>query len=218
MLNYFWFALIIIALILGALNGRMAEVTDAAIKSAENAVKLALGLIGVMALWLGLMKIAEESGLVRLLAKIIKPLTRWLFPDVPPDHPAIGSMLMNIIANWLGLANAATPLGLKAMQELQAVNSKKDTASNAMILFMALNTATICLIPATMIAIRSSAGAKNPTEIIAPTILASTCATIAAVTAAKLLSRLPIFKNQLNPPKIDESSNLNDKEEVTDNG
>lgn len=207
MLNYFWFGLIIIALIFGAINGRISEVTNAAIQSAESAVKLALGLIGVMALWLGLMKIAEESGLVRLLAKIIKPLTRWLFPDIPPDHPAIGSMLMNIIANWLGLANAATPLGLKAMQELQDANPNKDTASNAMILFMALNTATICLIPATMIALRSSAGAENPTEIIAPTILASTCATIVAVTAAKLLSRLPVFNKQLQPNKTSGDEN-----------
>jgi len=211
MLNYFWLALIIIALILGAINGRIAEVTNAAIKSAETAVELALGLIGVMALWLGLMKIAEESGLVRLLAHIIKPLTRWLFPDVPPDHPAIGSMLMNIMANWLGLANAATPLGLKAMQELQNANSKKDTASNAMIIFMALNTATICLIPATMIALRSSAGAKNPTEIIAPTILASTCATIIAVTTAKLLERLPLFNNQLLSQGIYDESNSPEK-------
>ncbi|MBN1349856.1 nucleoside recognition protein [candidate division KSB1 bacterium] len=210
MLNYFWFALIIIALLLGAINGRITEVANAAIHSAEVAVELALGLIGVMALWLGLMRIAEEAGLVRLLAKLIKPLTRWLFPDIPPDHPAIGSMLMNIIANWLGLANAATPLGLKAMQELQDVNLKKDTASNAMILFMALNTATICFIPATMIAIRSSAGSNNPTEIIAPTILASTCATIVAVTAAKLLSKLPVFKNQLLPDRGANDENVSE--------
>lgn len=203
MLNYFWLVLILIALIMGAVNGKITDVTNAAIKSAETAVQLALGLIGVMALWLGLMNIAEKSGMIRLLARLVKPLTRWLFPDVPADHPAIGSMLMNIFANWFGLGNAATPLGLKAMQELQEVNPKKDTASDAMVVFLALNTATICLIPATMIAIRSSAGAENPTEIIAPTILASICATIVGLTTAKLLSRLRIFKKELLPVNED---------------
>ncbi|MDZ7260575.1 MAG: nucleoside recognition protein [candidate division KSB1 bacterium] len=197
MLNYFWLALIALAFIIGAVTGHMSEVTKAAVESAGTAVKLAIGLIGVMALWLGIMKIAEEAGLIRLLARIIKPITRWLFPDLPPEHPAVGSMLMNIAANWLGLGNAATPLGLKAMQDLQQANSKKDTASDAMVVFMALNTATICLIPATMIGIRVAAGSGNPTEIIAPTILASTCATIVGVTAAKLLSKLPIFRKDL---------------------
>jgi len=208
MLNYFWLVLILIALIMGAVNGKITDVTNAAIKSAETAVQLALGLIGVMALWLGLMNIAEKSGMIRLLARLVKPLTRWLFPDVPADHPAIGSMLMNIFANWFGLGNAATPLGLKAMQELQEVNPKKDTASDAMVVFLALNTATICLIPATMIAIRSSAGAENPTEIIAPTILASICATIVGLTTAKLLSRLRIFKKELLPV----NENIQDRE------
>lgn len=198
MLNYFVFGLILLSLIMGAINGKIADVTNAAIQSAKSAVELAFGLIGIMTLWLGLMKIAEESGLVRLLARIIRPITGWLFPDLPPDHPAIGSMLMNIVANWLGLANAATPLGLKSMQELQEANPHKDTASNAMAIFLALNTATICIIPMTIIAIRSSAGAKNPTEIIAPTILASICATIVAVATAKLLSRVPVFKKEIN--------------------
>ncbi|MCI0514838.1 nucleoside recognition protein [candidate division KSB1 bacterium] len=197
MLNYFWLALIVIAILLGAINGRITEVTNAAIKSAEAAVTLALGLIGVMALWLGLMKIAEQSGIITWLARLIRPITRWLFPDVPADHPALGSVLMNVLANWFGLGNAATPLGLKAMQELQAINPKKDTASDAMVLFLALNTATICLIPATMIAIRSSSGAANPTEIIAPTILASTCATLVAITTAKILGKLSWFKRDL---------------------
>ncbi len=197
MLNYFWLGLIMIALIVGAINGKITEVTNAAIQAADAAVKLAFGLIGVMALWLGLMKIAEKSGLIQLLARIIKPITRWLFPEIPSDHPAIGSMLMNILANWLGLANAATPMGLKAMQELQSLNPHKDFASNSMITFLALNTATICLIPATMIAIRASSGAANPTEIIAPTILASTCATIVAITTAKILNRIPRFNKEM---------------------
>jgi spore maturation protein A len=201
MLNYFWLGLIMIALIVGAINGRITEVTNAAIQAADAAVKLALGLIGVMALWLGLMKIAEKAGLIQLLAKIIKPVTRWLFPEIPSDHPAIGSMLMNILANWLGLANAATPMGLKAMQELQSLNPNKDFASNSMITFLALNTATICLIPATMIALRASSGAENPTEIIAPTILASTSATIVAITTAKILNRIPRFNKEIQNPE-----------------
>jgi len=211
MLNYFWVGLILISIIFGAINGKITDVTTAAFDAAAAAVKLALGLIGIMALWLGLMKIAEKSGIIRLLAKVIKPLTRWLFPEIPPDHPAIGSMLMNILANWLGLANAATPLGLKAMQELQDVNPQKDTASNAMVLFMALNTATICFIPATMIALRAASGAENPTEIIAPTILASICATIVAVTVAKFLSKLPMF----NKPNLSDETSIPTKQGET---
>lgn len=212
MLNYFWMGLILLSIIIGAINGKITEVTTAAIESAEVAVKLALGLIGVMALWLGLMKIAEKSGIIRTLANLVKPLTRWLFPDVPSDHPAIGSMLMNIFANWFGLANAATPLGLKAMQELHAANGKKDTASDAMIIFLALNTATITLIPATMIAIRSSSGTGNAFEIIAPTFLASCCATVVAVSAAKILSKIPAFRKQLADAKPVETTDKNEEE------
>ena len=197
MLNYFWIGLILISIVVGAINGNITAVTEAAINSAKTAVELALGLIGVMTLWLGLMQIAEKSGIIKVLARLLKPITKWLFPGIPADHPAIGSMLMNILANWFGLANAATPLGLKAMKELQEVNTDKESASNAMVIFMGLNTATICFIPATMIAIRSSAGAANPAEIIGPTILASICATIVAVTVAKLLSKLPKYRQDV---------------------
>lgn len=194
MLNYIWLALMVIAIVVAGITGNIDAVTKQAFKSAEVAVEIALSLIGIMTLWLGIMKIAEEAGLVRLLARAISPITRRLFPDVPADHPAMGSMLLNIAANWLGLSNAATPLGLKAMEELQKLNPKKDTASNAMVMFLGLNTASITLIPATIIGIRVAAGSANPEEIIGTTILASSVATTVAVIATKLLGRLRVFR------------------------
>jgi len=194
MLNYIWLGLMVIAILVGGLTGRMDAVTKAAFESAKTAVEIALGLIGVMTLWLGIMKIAEEAGLVRVLARLIQPVARRLFPEVPSAHPAIGAMLLNISANWLGLSNAATPLGLKAMEELQSLNPTQDTATNAMVMFLALNTASITLIPATIIAVRVTLGSANPVEIVFPTIFASTCATLVAVISAKLLEKLPAFK------------------------
>ncbi|MFQ6115482.1 MAG: nucleoside recognition domain-containing protein, partial [bacterium] len=143
MLNYVWLGLMIIAIVFGAINGKLPEVTKAAFDMAETSVSIAIGLIGIMALWLGIMKIAEDSGLVKVIAQIIKPIFKRLFPEVPSDHPAIASILLNLSANWLGLSNAATPLGLKAMEELQKLNEKKDTATNAMVTFLAMNTASI---------------------------------------------------------------------------
>jgi len=194
MLNLIWLALIVVAVVVGAATGRLDAVTKAAFDSARGAVELALGLVGVMALWLGVMRIAEEGGLVRVLARALRPLARRLFPDVPPDHPALLAILLNVSANWLGLGNAATPLGLKAMEELQALNPVKDTASDAMVTFLALNTSSVTLVPATIIAVRVALGSANPTEIVAPTILASVCATVVAVAAARLLRRLPPFR------------------------
>ncbi|MEE4311813.1 MAG: nucleoside recognition domain-containing protein [candidate division KSB1 bacterium] len=206
MLNYVWLGLMAIAIIVGAINGRLPEVTNAAFEYAKTSVDISIGLIGIMALWLGIMKIAEEAGIVKLLAKLIKPISKRLFPDIPPDHPAIGAMVLNIAANWLGLSNAATPLGLKAMEELQELNPHKDTATNAMATFLALNTGSITLIPATIIGVRVSLDSANPTEIIGTTIFASVCATIFAVTATKLLQRLPMFK-------IKEANDVNQKQE-----
>lgn len=190
-MNYIWLALMVISLVVGAINGQLEAVTKAAVEYAGVAVDISLGLIGIMAFWLGMMKIAEEGGIIRLLSRAIRPIAKFLFPDIPPEHPAIGTMLMNIIANWLGLGNAATPLGLKAMKELQKLNKSKDTATNAMVVFLALNTASITFIPMTVIAVRSKLGSSNPFEIISTAVFASTCATIAAVTAAKLIQRLP---------------------------
>lgn len=193
MLNYIWLAMIILAVILGGINGKIEDVTKSAIDSAGSSVTIAIGLIGVMALWLGIMKIAEDSGLIKLLAKAIAPIMGWLFPDVPSGHPAMGSMTMNIAANMLGLNNAATPLGLRAMEDLETLNKHPGIATNAMCTFLAINTAGVQLIPATMISIMASAGSKDPTAIIGTTIAATSCAVIAGVTAVKILEKLPIF-------------------------
>jgi len=204
MLNYIWLALMVIAIVVAGITGNIDAVTKQAFKSAETAVEIALSLIGIMTLWLGIMKIAEEAGLVKLLARAISPITRRLFPEIPTDHPAMGSMLLNIAANWLGLSNAATPLGLKAMEELQKLNPKKDTASNAMVMFLGLNTASITLIPATIIGLRVAAGSANPEEIIGTTILASTVATTVAIIATKLLGRLRVFRESASEQKIED--------------
>jgi spore maturation protein A len=165
---------------------------------ARVAVELAIGLIGIMALWLGLMKIAEQAGLIERLAKALRGITTRLFPDVPPDHPAMGAMIMNMSANMLGLGNAATPLGLKAMEELEKLNKKPGTATDAMCTFLVINTSSVQLIPAAVIAIRAAAGSANPTEILGPVIVATTVNTVCGVLAVKLLARMPFFKKQLN--------------------
>jgi spore maturation protein A len=193
MLNYIWLAMIILAVILGGINGKIENVTKSAIDSAGNSVTIAIGLIGMMALWLGIMKIAEDSGLMSLLAKAIAPIMKRLFPDVPPGHPAMGSMTMNIAANMLGLSNAATPLGLKAMEDLEKLNPRPGIATNAMCTFLTINTAGVQLIPATMISIMASAGSKDPTAIIGTTVAATCAAVVSGVATVKLLEKLPIF-------------------------
>ena len=174
-----------------------AVTNDGILRYAKTAVELAIGLIGIMALWLGVMRIAEQSGLVAKLASALKPITTRLFPDVPADHPAMGAMVMNISANMLGLANAATPLGLKAMEELNKLNKKLGTATDAMCTFLVINTSNVQLIPATAIAIRAAAGSANPTEILGPVIVTTFLTLIIGVTTAKLLARLPIYRKQL---------------------
>jgi spore maturation protein A len=189
MLNYIWFALLAIALVVAMFNGTAAQVTKASVDSAKTAVEISLGLVGIMTLWLGIMRVAEQAGLVTLLARILTPFRRLLFPEIPPDHPAIGAMIMNLAANMLGLSNAATPLGIKAMEELQELNPEKETASNAMVTFLVLNTAGIQFIPATIIGVLAAAGSKQPTAIISTTIVATLCGALAAVTTAKILQR-----------------------------
>lgn len=173
---------------------RMKDVTNATLDYAGTAVNIAIGLIGIMALWLGIMKIADEAGLIKIIANALKPVTRFLFPEIPSDHPAIGSMIMNISANMLGLSNAATPFGLKAMEELDKLNPEKGTATNAMCTFLAINTAGLTFIPATAIAIRASAGSSDPAIIIGTSVFGATCATIAGVTTAKVLEKFPVKK------------------------
>ena len=191
MLNYIWFGMMFIAVIVGILTGNIDAVTQAAIDMAKTAVEIAIGLIGIMALWLGTMKIAEESGLIRIIARAIRPITIRLFPDVPEDHPAIGSIILNMAANLLGLGNAATPLGLKAMEELQELNPEKETATNAMCTFLAINTSSIQLIlPATVVALMGAAA----NQIFITTILATGLSTIAAIIAVRFLEKLKRFE------------------------
>jgi spore maturation protein A len=190
MLNYIWFGLMAIALVVAAFNGTVDGVTRGAMESASTAVQIAIGLIGIMTLWLGIMRVAEAAGLVALLGRALRPLLRRLFPEVPSEHPAAGAIVLAIAANMLGLNNAATPLGIKAMEELQALNPDKDTATNSMVTFLAMTTSGVQLIPATMIGVLAAAGSQQPTAIIAPSIVATFIGTVAAVAAAKLLQRV----------------------------
>ncbi len=177
---------------------KLKDVTNSALDYASTAVTIALGLIGIMALWLGVMKVAEEAGLIAIIARALKPVTKKLFPDVPSDHPAMGSMIMNMSANMLGLGNAATPFGLKAMEELDQLNPNKGVATNAMCTFLAINTAGMTLIPATAIAVRAAAGSTEPAIIIGTSLFGSFCATVAGITAAKTLEKFPIKSGQFS--------------------
>jgi len=170
-----------------------AHLTNEALDAAEVAVKLCITLIGIMALWLGLMNIAKDAGLVDALARAMRPAMRWLFPDVPDGHPAQGSMLMNLSANALGMGNAATPFGLKAMNDLQTLNKVPDTCTNAMSMFLAINTSSVTLIPITMIGLRIGAGSTNAAGPMAGLLMATTTSTATAIVAAKTLARLPRY-------------------------
>lgn len=189
-MNYIFYFLVVFSIIFGIINGRTQEVVNAVLEGADISVKIALSLIGIMAFWLGIMRIAEKSGLVQLLAKAIKPVTKWLFKDVPPENPAIGNIALSVSANALGLTNAATPIGLKVMQELQDINKenggKEDTATDAMCMFLGMNTAGFQIIPATVIAVLVAVGSKNPTEIIVPTLIVTSIAFISAILMAKV--------------------------------
>lgn len=193
MINWIWIGLIAFGVAFGAINGKMDEVTKAVFSYAKTAVEISIGLVGVMALWLGLMKIAEEAGAVRALGRLVRPLLARIFPEIPKDHPAMGSMVANMAANILGLGNSATPLGLKAMQDLQDLNDEKQTATNAMITFIVINATSITLIPATILALRKDAA--NPTSILVPTIIATTVSTITGVIVAKLMQRFTARKS-----------------------
>ncbi|HCA79189.1 MAG TPA: nucleoside recognition protein [Bacteroidetes bacterium] len=182
-------------------------VTQAALDYATTAVTIALGLIGIMALWLGVMKVADEAGLLKIVTRFLTPITKRLFPEIPPDHPAVAAMIMNIAANMLGLSNAATPMGLKAMEELNKLNPKVGTATNAMVTFLAINTGGLILIPATAIAVRAAAGSANPGIIIGTSIFGAGCATVAGIVAAKLLQRLPRYRKDYEQVAAKEVSN-----------
>jgi spore maturation protein A len=190
MINHIWFALIIIGVITGMLTGNMGQISEAILQSAEEGTMILIKLIGPMSLWLGIMKLAEESNFIDLLSRIIKPVTRRLFPEIPTDHPALGAIMLNISANILGLGNSATPLGINAMQKLQKLNLKKKTATNAMCTFLVINTSSVTLVPATIISLRAAAGSNAPMEIVGTTLFATTCSTIAGLIADRILRKI----------------------------
>lgn len=194
-MNYIWGGLIVVSIIFGTINGRLDEVTNAMLVSVKSAVEIALALIGIMAFWLGLVKIAQKTGLVSGFARLISPILRLIFNELPKNSSAFSNIALNFSANALGLANAATPFGIKAMQDLQKeaadMGEKHDTASNSMCIFLGMNTAGFQLIPASVIAILIAARAENPTEIILPTLIVTSIAFICAIIIAKILA--PFF-------------------------
>jgi spore maturation protein A len=181
MVNYIWVGLTIIGLLFAAINGTMNEVNEAIFKGAKEAVTLCIGLISILVFWLGMMKIAEDSGLLKKLTSLFEPIVKRIFPEVPPNHPALGYILSNMIANMFGLGNAATPLGIKAMEQLKLLNGGKNEASRSMVTFLAINTASITLIPTTVIAIRMNYGSVSPTDIVGPTLVTTALSAIAAI-------------------------------------
>ena len=212
MLNWIWLAMLVVAVLVGGFTGKLPEMTKGAFETAETAVmKIALPLVGVMAIWLGIMRLAERSGLVQVIARALRPLMRRLFPEVPPDHPAIGAMVMNMAANMLGLGNAATPLGLRAMSLLEKLNPNPGVATNAMCTFLAINTASIQLIPTTAIGLLAIAGSKNPTAIVPTAFLASCIAATSGVLTAKFLEKLPFFRVQASRS---EATTVGEKTEI----
>lgn len=188
-MNYIFYFLIVSSIVFGIINHRTQDVVNAILSGADLSVKIAFSLIGIMAFWLGIMRIAEKSGLVKIIAKLIKPITKRLFNEIPEDSSAIGNIALSFSANALGLTNAATPIGLKVMEELQEENTDKKSASNSMCMFLAMNTAGFQIIPATVIAILVAVGSKNPTEIILPTLIVTSIAFISAIVVAKLFQR-----------------------------
>lgn len=189
-MNYIFYFLIVFSIIIGAINGKLQDVVNAVMTGAELSVKIAISLIGIMAFWLGIMRIAEKAGLVNLLSKLLRPITKLLFNEIPKDSPVIGDITMNISASALGLSNAATPFGIKAMERLQQYNKDKTSASDSMCLFLAMNTAGLQLVPTTVLAILIGIGYKNPTEIIAPTILVTLIAFSSAIIMAKIAQKI----------------------------
>ncbi|MDI1351382.1 MAG: nucleoside recognition domain-containing protein [bacterium] len=194
MLNIIWLGMILTSVVVGLIEGRIDAVVKAVTDSAKLGFELAIGLTGIMCLWLGIMAIATDSGLVAKLGRLLKPLLRRLFPDIPPDHPAMGAMVMNIAANMLGLANAATPFGLQAMKELQTLNQHATIATNSMCTFLAINTSSVQIIPATAIAFLTTNGSSNPSSIIFSSLIATSCSTLVAIFAVKQLAKMSLFQ------------------------
>lgn len=200
-MNYIWYFLIVISIIFGAINGTLSDVANAIFSGTQLAVKIILTLLGIMTFWLGIMKIAEKSGIVEFLSKLLNPIAKFIFPEIPKESPIIGDIAMNFSANALGLANAATPIGIKAIEGMQKLNKDKESASDPMCTLLAMNTAGFQLIPATVIAILAANGCENPTEIIVPTLIVTSTAFICAIITAKL------FKLIFPPQKESEAVN-----------
>ncbi|EPZ48896.1 nucleoside recognition domain-containing protein [Alicyclobacillus acidoterrestris] len=190
MIDFIWLVLFLAGIVTAMFTGNMSKVADAIIHGSERGVTLSIGLISVIALWLGLMNIAEKAGAIAWLSRLLRPIARRLFPSVPVDHPAMGAILANMSANLLGIGNAATPLGLKAMHELQTLNEDKETASDAMCTLLAINTASITLIPTTVIAIRMQYHSHEPTAVVGTTLLASAIGTAFAIVLDRVFRKL----------------------------
>ena len=200
MLNGLFVAVALASVLLAALSGQMQALTDGILTSARGAVELAIGLVGAMAFFLGLMKVIEDGGAMTTIAQVVRPATRVLFPSVPANSPAIGAIVMNMAANMLGLVNAATPFGIKAMEELDKLNSRTGTATNAMVMFLAINTSALAILPSGMVALRVSLGSEDPAAIFLPTWFASGVATVIAITTALVLSRAKPYRSTEPPP------------------
>lgn len=189
-MNYIWFLIILVSIISAAYTGRIDAVVNSIMTGAQKSIEVGLYLAGIMAFWLGIMKIAEKSGLVNKIAELITPIAKLLFPDVPKDNPAIGDIAMNFTANAFGLSNAATPIGIEAMKKLQKLNKDKESASNDMCTLLAMNTAGWQIVPTTVIAVLAACGSKNPTEIVFPTLIVTTIAFVSAIVGVKVLERV----------------------------
>ena len=203
-LNYIWVAFFLIAFIIAAAKlvfmgdyDVFPAMMDSTFSSSKTAFEISLGLTGVLSLWLGVMKVGEKGGVVNVLAKVLSPVFTKLFPDIPKGHPVTGSIFMNIAANMLGLDNAATPLGLKAMEQMQELNTKKDTASNPMIMFLVLNTSGLTLIPVSIMVYRAQMGAAQPTDIFIPILLATFFSTLAGIIITSLFQRINLLNRML---------------------
>ncbi|NEP90247.1 MAG: spore maturation protein [Okeania sp. SIO2C2] len=205
-INNIWLFMIVSATVIAAYNGRMTEITEASFESVKNAVTLAIGLIGSMALWLGIIQVVEAAGGMIVIARLIRPVMVKLFPDIPANHSAMSAIILNIAANALGLGNAATPMGLKAMVEMDKLNPEKGTATDAMCLFLAINTSSVTIIPISVITVRASAGVTNPGDVILPAIFATCCSTITAIFAAKFFARrqsMPSLNQPISSADLD---------------
>ncbi len=196
MVNLIWVFMFVFGIVYAAINGTMEEVNKVLFKSAQEAVTISLGLISILVFWLGLMNIAKKAGLLDKLTGLFKPIVRRLFPDVPPDHPAMGYILSNMVANLFGLGNAATPMGIKAMEQMKKLNEDRDEVSRSMITFLAINTSSLTIIPTTVIAIRMNYGSVSPTDIVGTTLIATACSTVAAVLIDRYFHRRRMQKRR----------------------